>query len=265
MKKIGVYVVLAFLLSSTGYYGMAHGKEWGLDPVLLMLYLMWCPAAAGVITALIYREGLSGFGFGGSKWRWLGTGYFLPVVYAGLAYGIIWLFGFGGINQAYQFHPLRLVLFGTVLNVAFAAGEEIGWRGFLVPHLYKRMGFTATCLVTGLIWSLWHFPLIISGVYLAKMPMLPQLLLLVVSVTAMTFPISWLRLKSTSVWPAVLLHASHNLYIQRRFDPLTTETSAFTKYMIGESGIVLAAIFIGIAFLSVHFSRFLPARTGQNR
>ena len=249
MKKISVYVFLTFLFSWAGYFGLIHGKEWGLNAALLMLYLMWCPAAAGVITSLIFGEGISGLGFGLSKWRWLGAGYFLPILYAGLAYGIIWLLGFGGINEAYQFRPVRLILIGTVFNIVFAAGEEIGWRGFLVPHLYKKMNFTATCLVTGLIWSLWHFPLVISGIYLAKMPMVPQLILMVVTITCMTFPISWLRLKSNSVWPAVLLHASHNLYIQWLFDPLTTETSALSKYMIGESGIVLAVIFVVIAFI----------------
>ncbi|MFC1511194.1 type II CAAX prenyl endopeptidase Rce1 family protein, partial [Candidatus Margulisiibacteriota bacterium] len=97
--------------------------------------------------------------------------------------------------------------------------------------------------------SLWHFPLIISGVYLAQMPMGPQLVLLVISIMAMTFPISWLRLKSGSLWAAVLMHASHNLYIQRFFDPLTTETGALSKYLIGESGIVMSIVFVVVAII----------------
>lgn len=249
MKKIITYVALTFLLSSVGYYLIIHSKVLGLNPFFVMFYLMWCPGISGMATLLIYEKSLSGIGWKPGKLRWLGLGYFLPICYAALAYGIIWLFGFGGINPDYHFDAYKLVVLGTVMNVAFAAGEEIGWRGFMLPQLYKFKGFTAACLITGIVWSVWHFPLIISGIYLAKMPMGSQLLLLVVTVTAMTFSIGWLRLKSGSVWPAVLLHASHNLYIQRLFDPLTTETGPISKYMIGESGIVMMVIFIGLALI----------------
>jgi membrane protease YdiL (CAAX protease family) len=82
-------------------------------------------------------------------------------------------------------------------------------------------------------------------------------LLLVVTVTSMTFTISWLRLKSGSVWPAILLHASHNLYIQRLFDPLPTETSSLSKYVIGESGIALTIVFLALAVVFWGFRKRL--------
>ena len=264
MKKIITYVILTFSLSSIGYYLIIHSKALGINPFIIMFYLMWCPALSGIITSLVYEKNLSGLGWRLGRPRWLGLAYLLPVAYATLAYGIIWLFGFGGINSNYQFDAFKLIVVGTVFNVAFAAGEEIGWRGFLVPQLYKLTNFTKTCLITGIIWSVWHFPLIISGVYLAKMPLDSQLLLLVVTVTAMTFPISWIRLKSGSVWPAVLFHASHNLYIQRFFDPITTETSPVSKYMIGESGIVMAVIFIGLAFIFWRLRKRLPLQRQKN-
>lgn len=259
MKKIITYVILVFSLSSIGYYLVVHSKTLGISPFIAMFYLMWCPALSGIITYLIYEKNISGIGWRPGRPRWLSLGYFLPICYAALAYGIIWLSGLGGINPDYKFNAFKLILLGTLFNVAFAAGEEIGWRGFLVPQLYKvTKSFTKTCLITGIIWSVWHFPLIISGAYLAKMPVGSQLLLLVITVTAMTFPISWLRLKSGSVWPAVLLHASHNLYIQRLFDPLTTETSSLSKYMIGESGIVMMVIFIGVAAIFWRLRKQLP-------
>lgn len=256
MKKIITYVILAFFLSSIGYYLVINSKALGINPFIAMFYLMWCPALSSIITSLVYEKSLSGIGWMPGRMKWLGLGYFLPICYAALAYGIIWLFGFGGINPNYQFNAINLIILGTLLNVAFAAGEEIGWRGFLVPQLYKLTGnYMKTCLITGIIWSIWHFPLIIYGVYLTKMPLGSQLLLLVVTVTAMTFPISWLRLKSRSVWPAVLFHASHNLYIQRLFDPLTTETNPLSKYMIGESGLVMMVVFIGLAIFFLHQKR----------
>jgi membrane protease YdiL (CAAX protease family) len=258
MKKIGTYLGLVFLLSSVGYVLVINSRAWDLNPFVCMFYLMWCPALAGLITCLVHEKNLKSIGWGPGKLKWLGLAYLLPIVYAALAYGFIWLAGYGAIDPAYQFNFIKLVIFGTLFNVAFAAGEEIGWRGFLVPQVHKYVNFAATCLIVGLIWSVWHFPLIISGVYLAKMPMLTQLILLVVTVTAMNFPISWLRLKSGSVWPAVLMHASHNLYIQRLFDPLTTETGPLSKFMIGESGIVLAIIFVALAALFWSLRKMLP-------
>jgi len=50
---------------------------------------------------------------------------------------------------------------------------------------------------------------------------------------------AWLRLRSGSVWPAALLHASHNLYIQGYFDRVTADTG-ITKYLTGEFGAALA-------------------------
>lgn len=258
MKKIISYVVLVFLLSSVGYYLIINSKNLGLNPMAVMFYLMWCPALAAVITSLVFEKSINGIGWRPGNAKWLGLSYLLPIAYAGAAYAVIWLFGWGAVNPAYKFNFYQLVIYGTIFNLAFAAGEEIGWRGFLVPQLYKHMNFPATCLITGIIWAVWHFPLIISGIYLATMPVVPQLLLLVVTVTAMTFPISWFRLRSGSVWTAALMHGSHNLYIQRLFDPLTLETGALSKYMIGESGIVLSAILVLLAALFWNLRHLLP-------
>ena len=258
MKKILTYILLVFLLSSLGYYLIINSKDLGLNPLAVMFYLMWCPALSAIATSLIYEKSLKGIGWGLGRPRWLVAAYCLPILYAGLAYGIIWLSGWGAINPAYQFNFYKLVIYGTLFNVVFAAGEEIGWRGFLVPQLYKYFSYTATCLITGIIWSVWHFPLIISGIYLAKMPILAQLLLFVITVTAMTFPISWFRLKAGTVWVAALLHGSHNLYIQRFFDPLTMETGPLSKYMIGESGLVLTVIFVLLAFIFLGLRKRLP-------
>jgi uncharacterized protein len=47
---------------------------------------------------------------------------------------------------------------GMFTGVAAAAGEEIGWRAFLVPELAKVLPFTGVALVSGLIWAAWHYP-----------------------------------------------------------------------------------------------------------
>jgi membrane protease YdiL (CAAX protease family) len=54
---------------------------------------------------------------------------------------------------------------------------------------------------------------------------------------------AWIRLKSGSVWPAVLLHASHNAVIQSFLDPLTTQHT-WTNYLIGEFGCAMLPLTI---------------------
>lgn len=259
MKKILTYLTLVLVLSCLGYYAVLNAKVLGISPFLSMFYLMWCPALAALATYLIQDRSLAGVGWGLGKIKWLTLAYLLPLAYGAIAYGAIWLTGLGLINGQYQFNFLGLVIVGTITNIAFAAGEEIGWRGLLAPELYKKMGYTASSFLTGVIWAVWHFPLIIAGAYLSHMPLLPQLLLLVVTLAAMSFVFSWLRLISGSVWTAVLLHASHNLYVQRFFDPMTLESGPLTKYIAGESGLALTAVFLILAVVFWSRRKKLPA------
>jgi membrane protease YdiL (CAAX protease family) len=67
----------------------------------------------------------------------------------------------------------------------------------------------------------------------------------------MAFILGWLRLRSGSVWPCALLHASHNLFIQAIFDPLTADTGA-ARYLTTEFGLGLA-ILISLAAVAIIF------------
>ena len=130
---------------------------------------------------------------------------------------------------------------GVVRSCASALGEEIGWRGFLVPQLAKSYSFTTTALVSGLVWSLWHYPVLIFADYNAGTPAWYGLTCFTVMVVSGSFIYAWMRLKSGSLWTGVLLHATHNLFIQSFFDPLTTNTG-HTAYITSEFGAGLAVV-----------------------
>lgn len=92
---------------------------------------------------------------------------------------------------------------GMVAGVGAAAGEEIGWRGFLVPELAKVLPFTGVALLSGMIWASWHYP-ITSVVYRdVGLPAWFWLLSFTFSAVAVSFALAWLRLKTGSLWPAV--------------------------------------------------------------
>jgi len=136
---------------------------------------------------------------------------------------------------------------GSVLAVLFgclwAAGEEIGWRGFLVPELMKFNSFTRTSIISGVIWSVWHVPLIIWSDYNSRTPRWYAVTCFAVMTISISFVFAWIRLKSGTVWPAVLLHASHNAIIQGYLDPLTINRGR-TNYFVGEFGCAMLPLVI---------------------
>jgi len=256
-KQAVVYVGLVVLFSLPFYWYFGHAGPMNLA----VLAMMWCPGAAGIICTLLFRQPFGSLGWRWGGWGNFGLGYLIPLAYALIAYLLIWGFGLGhfpdmkavtgfaaklhmqGKSTALQVMVIALVVgvVGTVVGLIGATGEEIGWRGFLVPTLHARYGFVRTSLISGTIWALWHWPLILNGSYRGAAPAWYSISCFTVMVVAMSFVMAWLRLRSGSVWPCALLHASHNAWIQGFFTPLTV-TTARTKWWIDEFGAMLAIV-----------------------
>ena len=75
---------------------------------------------------------------------------------------------------------------------------------FLLPALYRVRGLAWTGVATGLIWGTWHVPLIMCGGYSAGTPAWYAVTFLLISVTAMSVAVAWLRLRLGSLWTAAL-------------------------------------------------------------
>jgi CAAX protease family protein len=273
-QQVGTYLALVFLFSSVFYYLMLRAHSLGGGRGTFVTALMWCPALAALATLKLNGRDLREIG-----WKWPATKYalaswYIPLLYATLTYLIVWTTGLGGFpNREFmtstvgilglRLSPfastiLYVLLMGTVGLVgstARALGEEIGWRGFLVPQLYQRLGFTATALISGLVWSSWHYTILIWGDYNSGTPAWFGLTCFTVMVVAGSFIFAWLRIKSGSVWTAALLHASHNLYVQAIFTPLTRNTGK-TAWYIDEFGVVLPLV-------SVVFAIYFGTRRGE--
>jgi uncharacterized protein len=140
---------------------------------------------------------------------------------------------------------------GVIRDLPTVLGEEIGWRGFLVPELAKRHGFAATAIISGLIWAIWHYPILLLGDYHPNTPVWYYLPLFTLFVPIINFVWTWMRLKSGSIWPGVILHAAHNTFIQQFFDPLTADNSK-TRYVAGEFGAVLGVVSV---LMAIYFWR----------
>jgi membrane protease YdiL (CAAX protease family) len=263
-KKIVVFLLLTLAFSSVFYYLIISSGSLGA----FSIGLMWCPGVAAIITQLVFQRNLRGLGWGRGKLKYWGWAYLLPVLYGLVVYGLIWLTGLGRFSPfetagqiAAQFNLVGkspivvLVIYilvasslGIVFGMVSSLGEEIGWRGLLVPELAKKFSFTQTALISGVIWMLWHAPIVLFADYNnAGVPTWYALMCFAVMVMGISFAFAWLRLKSGSLWPAVILHASHNLFIQNVFTPFTSNTG-LTPYMIDEFGVGLALAAVGVAY-----------------
>jgi uncharacterized protein len=251
-KEVLVFLALTFLFSTIFYWQIIAAGTIEARGGFYILFLMWSPGFAALFTRLYFQRHLRGLGAIFTRPRFLGIAYILPILYALPVYGLVWLSGVG------QFYPpalpsllewLFLLTGGVLIACLSAMGEEIGWRGLLLPHLVKLTGFTRGTLITGAVWVLWHSPIILMVDYNSRgLPLWYSWLCFTVMVIGISFAFSWLRLKSGSFYPAVLLHATHNLFIQGLFDPLTVDTG-LTKYFIGEFGAGLALTGIVTGFL----------------
>jgi membrane protease YdiL (CAAX protease family) len=264
-RSIGIFLVITFALSSVFYFLIIlTGK---LSQGLYLMGLMWCPGVAALLSCLILRREVSTLGW---KWnaRYQFISYLVPLAYCLVAYGSVWLFGWGRFPDAtfvretakafgwerlppgmvIAFSVLLLGTIGFIRSTISALGEEIGWRGFLVPELARKMSFTNTALITGIVWSIWHYPLILFSGYNMGTPTWYALGCFTVMVVGISFAFTWLRLKSGSLWTGTFLHASHNLYVQQVFTPLTADTG-HTRYVVDEFGAALAIVALVVAFL----------------
>lgn len=266
-KRIFTYILIAFGLTFTAYAFIALEREGGEGLGSLGVLIQWAPAIGAFATLLIYQRNIRGLGFGLGRGRYLVLSYFLPLGVLLATYAVIWVLGLGGfgsepiLEEAASVlsisNPILLILAiigvsataGLLLPAFLALGEEIGWRGFLVPELAKSRSFTRVALLSGAIWAVYHYPLIfIFGAEMAGTPILYQLLVMTIQAIAIGTILAWIRLMSGSLWTAVIFHAVLNAFGQGLFDPLTTDTG-ITPYIAGEQGLALAISWSIVAFL----------------
>lgn len=95
-----------------------------------------------------------------------------------------------------------------LINTLLALGEELGWRGFLLPELLP-LGTWKAVLISGAIWGIWHAPAVLQGLNYPSMPVAGVLLMMVFTVLSGTI-LSWLYLNTRSPWAPALGHGALN-------------------------------------------------------
>lgn len=142
---------------------------------------------------------------------------------------------------------LQAVLLAPFVALLIAFGEEYGWRGYLQGELVK-LGKVRGILLVGIIWGLWHAPVIAMGHNYPGYPQLGVLLMILYSV-ALAFFFGSAVLVSGSIWLAAWLHALNNqvisflnLMVVRVDDPVYS--FGIGIYGLALWGLIVAAILL---------------------
>ena len=251
-RGLAIYLVAVVIFSTPLQIGIIATDalaETG-SSIAWLTGLMLVPTVASVIARAWQHEGFSDLGFrrGHRVGRALLIALILPFLVGTLAYGLAWPTGLTELQIPPPGMWAALFAVMLLLNSVLATGEEIGWRGYMLPHMVEA-GVPRPILVSSLVWGLWHVPLFLWGGFVHDGPdPLITTGLLMVATTAHGYVLGRLRLDSDNVWPAALLHVIWNTVIQIGFDPATTGDDK--ALWTGETGIltVLALIAVALAY-----------------
>jgi membrane protease YdiL (CAAX protease family) len=205
--------------------------------VLLATIYMWAPALGNILTRLITREGWHEMGLRPNfkkGWRFWLAGWVLPAVMTLVGAALFFVLfpqyfdaGLSYVRKLQASSPaasamtpwtlvivqtIQAILISPLVNSLATFGEEFGWRAYLLPKLMP-LGGRKAMLWIGLIWGIWHWPVIFMGYeYGFSYPGFPwvgPLLFIWITFCFGTF-LGWLVLRGKSVWPAVIGHAAIN-------------------------------------------------------
>ena len=233
LLRVFIYLVLAFApayaleLIFSDKQGSVKNVFWGAT---LMLY----PAIASVITRLVTREGfrdaMLGFGKRGSG-KYYAAAAIYPIVLPFVSALILHLFIVkdGSISDSafasdtvMGIASLLIAVISGIATAFHGLGEELGWRGYLTPKLEQLMPTPAAIVVTGIIWALWHGPLLAYGYDFGRdYDFFPYGGFIAMTVMCISWSalLTWLTKRTGSVYPAALCHMLIDTVLNTVFIP----------------------------------------------
>lgn len=238
-KRLIIFVTLTIVIAWIVFllipiWGLTYGS--GLSVVILAA-AMFVPALCNILTRLITKEGFKNMylspNFKGHMKHYLLI-YFGSTTLLFLS-GVFYFLIFPG-----QFDPeltvlkeliasnsepglsapallifqvMQLVAIGPVINIIPTLGEELGWRGYLLPKLRSFFSDRIAVVITGVIWGIWHLPIIIMGHnYGTNYTGYPWLGILAMIVFCIVLGVieGYIYIKMESVIPVAMIHSAVN-------------------------------------------------------
>lgn len=238
-KRLIIFITLTIVIAWIVFllvpiFGLPYGT--GMS-VVIIASAMFAPALSSVLTRLITKEGFGNMylrpHFKGHAKDYLLV-YFGPTVLLLLSGAIYFLIFPGSFDPELTalkgmvtssgkqgltasnlliVQVLVFVVFGPLVNIIPTMGEELGWRGYLLPKLRMFLSDRASLIITGTIWGIWHLPIIVMGHNYGTSywgyPWLGIFAMIVFCVTLGTIE-GYISIKLQSAIPAAMIHSTVN-------------------------------------------------------
>jgi membrane protease YdiL (CAAX protease family) len=238
-KRLLLFITLTIVITWIVFLlipvcGLTYGS--GLS-IIILAAAMFVPAFCNILTRLITKEGFGNMylrpHFKG-RWKHYLFVYFGPAAFLFLSAAVYFLIFPGSfdpeltvlketvagqgtlglsVNGLLLISVLQVIILGPVINIIPTLGEELGWRGYLLPKLRLFLGDRAALSVTGVIWGIWHMPVIVMGHnYGTGYGGYPWLGILAMTVFCLWLGIieGYIAIKLESVIPAAMIHSAVN-------------------------------------------------------
>jgi membrane protease YdiL (CAAX protease family) len=245
-KRLIIYLVLVFAITlALDFFvvkPIVDERGYGNDMIAqgVVAATMFIPALCVLLTRLFTKEGFKNskltFNFGKGRTKYYIIAWLLPSVLCALGALVYFLIYPGRFDASHSYiiqqsaeagvtiTPEQMdqkvildlivaVLMAPLLNVITCFGEEWGWRGYMMPKLLGKMKFLPAVLLGGLIWGLWHAPIIAMGhnygTEYAGAPWVGIAMMCLFCISLGTL-FTWWCMKTGNCWPAVIGHGAIN-------------------------------------------------------
>jgi len=287
-KGIISFLIITFGITYAieGTLILAGFRLTGVPPLygqFIIAGVMWVPAVATVLTIkLITHEGfaITNFRIGALR-PYLTSALVVPACFIA-TYTLTWLLGLGQPDwQLTDFRAflastgaetstmpsLALILpavflaslfLGPTINGIFGFGEEFGWRGYLLPKLIP-LGKLKAYTIVGVVWGLWHAPLIVVGFNYPGYPLLGIVGMLVMT-TAIGIYINELTLRNRSSILAGWIHGAFNGQVYGIWRILFPDVNPLIG---GFTGVIGVTVWLILGFWKVHRGRVVTTLSGD--
>lgn len=241
LREAGLFIALAYAFAIVVALCLPDSE---LAPMLTVLMPLLAVALVGVafVRRGHRRAYWAGLGLQRPGFRWWPVAVAIPVVVAALAYavaiavGVAELPSLGSAADWIRAEGINLLINATI-GAVFILGEEIGWRGFLLPRLHTVLPPRSAWIVTGLVHGLFHLPLILLTTTYdsigSRWIIAPSV---VVVVTGGGVIYGWLRDRSGSLWPVTIAHNAINVCFETAAKTLIVVSPTGLAYVAGEGG-----------------------------
>jgi membrane protease YdiL (CAAX protease family) len=145
------------------------------------------------------------------------------------------------------------IAIGFIVGSLFAVGEEIGWRGYMLPRM-TGFPLLSAMLIVGFLHGVWHLPLLMTTDYYHAGSLVIVVPLFLITLTLAGVFYGYLRVWSGSVWPVALAHGAVNSGWNFTNDLSTNKSPLVSEYIGGESGLMMIA---GLLVIAAVIARYM--------